>query len=73
MTLYLFVSFIFAGIILVIIGLFFDKDSLFQVGFVLWLIGLIGDVVVLVSRVDIEEQEPCRCESCCCVKIERYE
>lgn len=71
MALYLFVSFIFAGIILVIIGLFFDKDSLFQVGFVLWLIGLIGDVVVLVSH--IEEQEPCRCESCCYVKIERYE
>lgn len=71
MTLYLFVSFIFAGIILVIIGLFFDKDSLFQAGFVLWLIGLIGDVVVLVSHID--EQEPCRCESCCCVKIERYE
>lgn len=61
---YLFVSFIFAGVILVIIGLFFEKDSLFQVGFVLWLIGLIGDVVVLVSRVEIEIKEPCRCEVC---------
>ena len=71
MTLYLFGSFIFAGIILVIIGLFFDKYSLFHAGFVLWFIGLIGNVVVLVSHID--EQEPCRCESCCCVKIERYE
>ena len=60
---YLFLSFILAGFILVIIGAFFDKQSLYLVGFTLWLIGLIGNVAISVSR--IEEQEPCRCEVCC--------
>lgn len=69
--LYLLSSFILAGIILVIIGVFFDKESLYLVGSTLWFIGLIGNVVILVSHID--EQEPCRCESCCCVKTERYE
>lgn len=69
--LYLLSSFILAGIILVIIGVFFDKESLYLVGFTLWLIGLIGNVVILVSHID--EQEPCGCKSCCCVKTERYE
>lgn len=69
--LYLLSSFILSGIILVIIGVFFNKDSLYLVGFTLWLIGLIGNVVILVSHID--EQEPCRCKSCCCVKTERYE
>lgn len=73
MELYLFDSFLFAGIILYAIGLFCGKESLFIVGLSLWIIGLIGNVVVFVSRANIEEQEPCRCESCCCVKIERYE
>ena len=71
MELYLFDSFLFAGIILYVVGLFCDKESLFIVGISLWIIGLIGNVVIFVSH--IEEQEPCRCESCCCVKIERYE
>lgn len=71
MMVYLFASISLASFLLVIIGYFFDKKSLLQAGFTLWILGLIGNVVILVSH--IEEQKPCRCESCCCVKIERYE
>lgn len=49
MALYLFYSFLFAGIILYCVGLFCDEESLFTVGLSLWIIGLIGNVVVFVS------------------------
>lgn len=49
MALYLFDSFLFAGLILYYVGLFCDKKSLFTVGLSLWIIGLIGNVVVFVS------------------------
>ena len=65
MALYLFDSFLFAGIILYVVGLFCNKESLFTVGLSLWIIGLIGNIVVFVSRANIEEREPCRCEVCC--------
>lgn len=67
----LLLSFIIAGFLSVVIGVFFDKEYIFIAGFIVWFIGLIGYAVI--SESHIEEQEPCRCESCCCVKIERYE
>lgn len=48
---YLFTSISFASFLLVIIGDFFDKESLIKVGFILWCLALIGNIVILMSHI----------------------
>ena len=52
MIVYLFASISLASFLLVIIGDFFDKESLIKVGFILWCIGLIGNIVILMSCIE---------------------
>ena len=63
----------FIGAVLILSAELIKSDWMMVIGQTLGILGALGMLLVSADCIIIEEQEPCRCESCCCVKIERYE
>ena len=58
---------------LILSAVLIESDWMMVIGQTLGILGALSMLLFSADGIIIEEQEPCRCENCCCVKIERYE
>lgn len=63
----------FIGAVLILFAVLKGSDWMMVIGQTLGFLGALGVIFFSANCVNIEEQKPCRCENCCCVKTERYE
>ena len=64
---------LFIGAVLILSAVLIESDWMMLIGQTLGFLGALCMAFFSLDCIIIEEQEPCRRENCCCVKIERYE